>query len=122
LKNKGGETMKKVALLMLALMVACAPVSFANVNAVCDAVDSEDYLKASGGRLIRGIGNVALSWTEIFRQPAMADNKWEGLGRGILHTIGRALSGAVRAATFFIPTLDVPQLDPTCPTDLVTGS
>ncbi len=112
--------MKKTAVLTLVLIVALAPMAFA--NAVCDNVDSDDYFKATGAKLVRGIGNVAFSWVELFRQPAINDNKWEGVGRGLVHTVARAVAGALEAAFSFIPAVEIPQMDPACPTDLLQGS
>ena len=113
--------MKKIAILTVAILVALAPFGFA--NSVCDNVSSPEYLKATGSKLVRGVGNVAFCWVELFRQPAVNENKWEGVGRGVLHTGVRAVAGAVEAVTSFIPGINVPQPNPSCPTDLVnTGS
>ena len=111
--------MKKLAALTLALMVAFAPMSFANF---CESVDAPQYWKSTGAKFARGLGNVAFSWVELFRQPVINDNKWEGVGRGVVHTLGRAVSGALEVVTSFIPQVDIPQLDPSCPTDLIQGS
>ncbi|MBI4000058.1 MAG: hypothetical protein HY351_05525 [Candidatus Omnitrophica bacterium] len=108
--------MKKVSVLAMVMLMACMPLSFANV---CDSVDSSDYLKAAGSKLVRGVGNVALSWVEFFRQPIVNENKWEGVGRGVLHTGVRAVAGSVEAVTSFVPGSKIPQPDPSCPTDLV---
>lgn len=107
--------MRKVSVLALVMLMACAPLSFANV---CDSVDSSEYLKATGSKLVRGVGNVALCWVELFRQPIINENKWEGVGRGILQTGVRAVSGALEAVTAIIPGVKIPQPEPPCPTDL----
>ena len=111
--------MKKVFVLLVAMLVAWAPMSFANW--ACDAVGSDVYLKAAGGKLLRGIGNVAVGWVELVRQPMVVENKWEGVSKGIGYTVLRTLSGAVEAATFFVPGAEVPAPSPTCPTDLFTS-
>ena len=64
--------MKKILVLTLALIVSLTPLSFAGV---CTAVDSQDYLESTGAKFVRGIGNAALSWVELFRQPALQANK-----------------------------------------------
>ena len=106
--------MKKVFVLMLVMFVVLAPLSFA--NSVCDSVNSPQYTKAAGAKLVRGVGNVALSWVEIFRQPAINENKWEGVGRGFWQAGVRAVAGAAEAVTFFIPHANIPQPSPSCPT------
>lgn len=112
--------MKKVFALMLALLVACAPMSFANW--ICDSVDSDAYLNAAGGKLIRGIGNVAFGWVELIRQPTIQANKWEGVSKGVSYFVLRTLSGALEAVTFFIPGAEIPVPEPTCPTGLFKSS
>ena len=109
--------MKKVSVLAVVMLVALMPLSFA--NSVCDSINSPEYTKAAGAKLVRGVGNVALSWVEFFRQPIINENKWEGVGRGVWQTGIRAVAGAVEAGTFLIPAIKVPQPDPSCPTDLV---
>ena len=108
--------MKKVSVLAMIMLMACMPLSFANV---CDSVDSSEYLEATGSKLVRGVGNVALCWVEFFRQPMINENKWEGVGRGVLHTGVRAVAGAAEAVTAIIPGIKIPQPNPPCPTDLV---
>ena len=109
--------MKKVSVLTAVMLVALVPLSFANV--VCDNVSSPQYLKATGSKLVRGVGNVAFSWVELFRQPIINENKWEGVGRGVVQTGVRAVAGAAEAVTAIIPHVNIPQPNPPCPTDLV---
>ncbi len=109
--------MKKVSILAVAMLMAFMPLSFADYSA-CNDVNSSSYLRASGAKLVRGVGNVALSWVEFFRQPIINENKWEGVGQGVVQTGVRAIAGAVEAVTFFIPGVHIPQPNPPCPTDL----
>ncbi len=113
--------MKKVLVFMLVLLVACAPISFAACQ-ICTAADSNDYAKAAVGKLTRGIANAAFGWVELFRQPAINKNAWEGVGKGVVYTIGRTGSGILEAATFIIPGVKVPLPDPTCPIELMGSS
>ncbi len=110
--------MKKVFVLVMALLVACAPMSFAACQ-ICTAADSSDYAKAAAGKLGRGIANAAFGWVELFRQPAINKNPWEGVGKGIVHTIGRTGSGILEAATFIIPNAKIPLPNPTCPLEML---
>ena len=114
--------MKKVLALMLVMLVACVPMSFAACS-VCDATASDNYATAAGGKLSRGLLNASLGWLELFRQPAINENKWEGVGRGFVHTIGRTGSGALETATFLIPGAKIPVPSPGCPLEIlgVTG-
>ena len=109
--------MKKIFVFAVVMFVILMPLSFA--NAVCDNVSSPQYLKATGSKLVRGVGNVAFSWVELFRQPVVNENKWEGVGRGVLYTGVRAVAGAAEAVTAIIPGVHIPQPNPPCPTDLV---
>src|SRR3990167_2368167 len=109
--------MKKTVILAMGLAVLFAPMCYA--DAACDAAGSENYLKSTAGKLYRGIGNAALSWVEVFRQPMINENKWEGVGKGIVQTGVRAVLGALDVATAIFPGVNVPLPDPPCPRDLV---
>ena len=109
--------MKRVFFLAIVMVVALTPLAFA--NPVCDAVGSSNYAKATGAKLVRGIGNVAFSWVELFRQPIIVENKWEGVGKGFVQTGVRAVAGAAEVATAIIPGAKIPQPNPSCPTELV---
>ena len=113
--------MKKVLVLVVAMLVACVPMSFA-ACAVCNAAASDSYAKAAVGKLGRGIANAGFGWVELFRQPAIRANKWEGVGRGFVHTIGRTGLGVVEAATSIIPGAKIPKMDPACPLDMMGSS
>jgi putative exosortase-associated protein (TIGR04073 family) len=108
--------MKKVLVLLVAMLIAFAPLSFANW--ACESAGSDIYLKAAGGKLLRGIGNAAFGWTELIRQPMIQENKWEGVSRGVGHAILRTLSGAVEAVTCLVPKANIPAVEPVCPTDM----
>ena len=112
--------MKKILVLAVVILLSVVPLSFANT--VCDSVDSSDYLTSAGARLVRGIGNAALCWVEVFRQPMINENKWEGVGRGFVYTGIRGIAGALEAATAIVPGAKIPQPDPACPTDLLKTS
>ena len=110
--------MKKALVLMLVMLVACAPMSFA-LDKACELAASDKYVDAAVGKLGRGIANAAFGWVELLRQPAINENAWEGVGRGIVHTIGRTGSGVLEVATFIIPDAKIPLLDPNCPLDML---
>ncbi len=110
--------MRKITVLAVILSLAIMPLAFANI---CDNVSSPQYLKATGAKLVRGVENVLLSWVELFRQPIINQNKWEGVGRGVLQTGVRAVAGALEVATAIIPGVNIPQPNPSCPADLVNA-
>ena len=116
--------MKKVFVLAMGMLVVLMPLGFAGsfssgFTNICGRADSSNYQEAVGPKLARGLGNVVLSWTELFRQPRLSTNKLEGVGRGFAYMGGRVVLGALEAATAIVPGAKVPQLDPSCPTDLV---
>ena len=113
--------MKKVCVLVLAMLVLFASVSYAACP-VCGLAESDNYAKAAAGKLSRGIANAGFGWVELFRQPAINKNPWEGVGRGFVHTIGRTGSGVLEAGTFFIPAAKIPLLSPNCPVCMLGSS
>ncbi|MBI4358625.1 MAG: exosortase system-associated protein, TIGR04073 family [Candidatus Omnitrophica bacterium] len=112
--------MRKVFVLVMAMLIACVPMSFAACW-FCEHADSEKYVEAASGKLGRGVANAAFGWVELFRQPAINENAWEGVGKGLVHTIGRTGSGILEVATFIIPDAKIPLPDPTCPLEM-TGA
>src|SRR3990167_5043508 len=109
--------MKKVLVLMIALLVAFAPMSFA--YDFCAAADSDPYADAAVGKLGCGITNAAFGWLELIHQPQVNENAWEGIGRGVVHTIGRTASGVLQAGTFIIPDAKFPVPTPASAFDLL---
>ena len=67
--------MKKVLVLVIALLVACAPMSFAACQ-ICQATGSSNYATAAAAKLGRGVANAGFGWIELFRQPAINSNPW----------------------------------------------
>ena len=108
--------MKKLLVLVVVMLVACAPLSFA--SACPDPAAYNNYAKSAGAKLVRGVSNAGLGWVELFRQPAINQNKWEGVGQGVIHTISRTGSGVLEAATFFIPQAKIPVPTPSCPFEM----
>ena len=113
--------MKKALVFVIALLVIATPMSFA-ADMFCEAANSSSYLTAAGGKLGRGVANAAFGWVELLRQPALNENGWEGVGRGIVHTIGRTGSGILEVATFIVPQAKIPLLDPACPLDMMPAT
>lgn len=119
--------MKKAIALVVIMLIACAPMTFAadagsgGNDAVCRWADSSSYPTAAAGRLLRGISNAGFGWLELFRQPMINQNKWEGFSKGVVHTVGRTLFGVLETATFFLPSVKIPAQAPPCPLEMISG-
>lgn len=113
--------MKKIIVLMLIMVIACSPMSFA-MCPFCEQAQSDSYVKGAVGKLGRGLSNTALGWIELFRQPMINENKWEGVGKGFVHTLGRTASGILEVVTFLIPQAEIPLPDPICPFEMKSSS
>lgn len=65
----------------------------------------------AGQKLLFGVKNVLLGWTELFTEPKEAidagENFFVGLGRGVASGAGQTLGGAIHGVTFPITALDV---------------
>ena len=74
--------------------------------------DEEGYANRAGGKFAFGLENAALGWTELFTEPTESAQEKEniavGFGRGLWHTIGDTIGGALHLATFPITAIDVP--------------
>lgn len=110
--------MKKMIALAVVMLIACAPLSFAG-DPVCNWAASGNYITAATGKLLRGAANVGFSWTELFRQPSINANKWEGTSKGVFYTGQRAVYGLAEAATFLLPSYKTPASDPACPLNML---
>lgn len=89
-----------------AMLISAALLIFSSYDAAASS-----YAARLGGKLGNGIANVATGFVEIPRTIRVA-NRAEGpayaatagLMTGIVHMLGRTLSGAYDLATFVIPT------------------
>ena len=64
------------------------------------------------GKLVYGLKNTLLGWTEIFTEPKDAldegGNFFVGVGKGLWNAVGQTVGGVVDLATFPIPQISVP--------------
>lgn len=71
-----------------------------------------EYASRAGGKLVFGLKNALLGWTEIFTESKAAldrgDNLFVGLGKGLVKGVAEELGGAVHLATFPLTCLDAP--------------
>ena len=113
--------MKKILVLVVALLVAFAPMSFAACG-ICNATGSDSYFKAAGAKLCQGIANAGLGWVELIRQPVIQENKWQGVGQGVVYTVERTGLGVIEVVTALVPGAKIPTMDPSCPLDMASKS
>ena len=106
--------MKKLLALVVVLVIAWAPMSFA-ACAICDSTTSDSWGKATGAKVVRGIANTGLGWSELIRQPVIAENKFQGVGNGVVEAFRRTGVGVLQLLTFPFPNVHTPELTPSCP-------
>ena len=75
-----------------------------------------DYANDSGSKFTRGLANAATGWGEIPKNIALETNNSNafvgityGTLKGVGHTVGRTVVGALELGTFFIPSDEVVQ-------------
>jgi len=95
----------------IALAVAAAA-----VLAFGSPVMASDYANDSGAKFTRGLANAATGWGEIPKNIALETNNSNvfvgmtyGTLKGVGHTVGRTLVGALELGTFFIPSDEIVQ-------------
>ena len=96
------------------ITVSCGVVEYIDVygGAGSPWADEVGYANQAKGKLVYGVKNVLLGWTELFTQPHEAiqngENVFVGLGKGVWNGVGQTVGGALHAITFPIPAIDVP--------------
>ncbi|MBI1977720.1 MAG: hypothetical protein HYS55_03095 [Candidatus Omnitrophica bacterium] len=110
--------MRKLFALLLVLLVAFAPMSFA-IDKICELAGSDSYVEAASGKLMRGVANAAFGWVELLRQPSIQPDIWNGIGQGLVQTIARTGSGIFEVATFIVPDAKIPTPSPACPLEML---
>lgn len=98
--------MKRASLSFLAPAILCLSLSF---NAQADT-----YPEKAGEKLATGVANVVTGFVEIPKNMMITGSKkgtiygmTAGFFVGIVHTVGRTVSGAVDIVTFVIPTTSI---------------
>ncbi len=84
--------------------------------AASSPVMAGDYAAASGDKFTRGLANAATGWGEVPKNVVMESkdsNAFVGITygtvKGVAHTVGRTVVGALELGTFFIPSDEVVQ-------------
>jgi len=88
----------------------------AAVLVVSSPAMANDYANDAGSKFTRGLGNAATGWGEIPKNIALESNESNafvaityGTLKGVAHTVGRTVVGALELGTFFIPSDEVVQ-------------
>ncbi|UZR30564.1 exosortase system-associated protein, TIGR04073 family [Methylococcus mesophilus] len=83
----------------------------AGLGATVPAAQADDYGTATSLKLGSGLSNLTTGWLEIPKNMINTSNQTNvlfgisgGLLKGLLHTVGRTLTGAVDFITFPVPT------------------
>lgn len=91
-------------------------VTAAAVLAVSSPAMAGDYANEAGSKFSRGLANAATGWGEIPKNIALETNDSNvlvgltyGTVKGVFHTVGRTMVGALELGTFFIPNDEVVQ-------------
>ena len=100
---------KLVGIAVLGFALLAAPMTASAASAWADEVTYSEQVVA---KLKYGLTNVLLGWTSLIRTPVDAhqggENILVGLGRGVWNAVGQTAFGAVHAATFILPQIDIP--------------
>ena len=100
--------LKSFVLLLVFILAICPK------NALADDQDIA-YAARIPYRIVRGITNVGLGWTEIFLRP-FGEHKTESVGEalsmGAAHTLIRAGAGLTDIVTFWVPDIQMTDLYP----------
>ena len=100
--------MKKIMSFVVILSMLFAPVAFP----ASPWTEQKGYARQIWGKLQFGLTNTLLGWTELFTEPYEAvknkENVVEGIGKGLVYTVGDTLGGVVHLVTFWCPKTDIP--------------
>jgi putative exosortase-associated protein (TIGR04073 family) len=104
-------TRNTLAAHLLALVILMGPLFWNCASAAQAAPPPADYGQLVGRKLASGFSNMALGIAEIPKNMIITTNQTNALFgvtggaiKGLLHTLGRTLSGIVDIVTFPIPT------------------
>lgn len=96
--------MKKVAglILVFGLLAVNMPVYASESNA-CTWAESKSWGVSAPGKLVRGVMNLGLGWTNIFVQPFKEDTVMNGFGKGLAFFAVRTVQGLGEILLFWLP-------------------
>lgn len=74
---------------------------------VCEGAESESWARSAPGKIVRGLTNAGLGWTNLFAQPVHLANSGEsvltGVGKGFGYLFIRTIQGVVEIGIFWLP-------------------
>lgn len=97
--------MKRIALLIVLLLLSTG-IAYAECF-ICEKAASDNYGEKATYRIVRGLGNAAFGWTEIFFRPSKEMNAGTPFATAVAAGLGNALTrtanGIVELLTFWNP-------------------
>lgn len=94
---------KGMAVLLIAAVLLCPASGFA----ASPWTEETTYGAKIQGKLVFGLTNVMLGWTDLFVEPNRYHNEgknpWAGMGKGLVDTVLNEVGGAFHLVTFLIP-------------------
>ena len=104
-----------LSVLMIAGFIFTAPAACFAAKRRSNAspwVQADNWTERAEGKLLFGLKNTLLGWTELLTEPdEVIGTKlsiWRGLWNGAGNAVGQTLGGALQALTFPITSLDIP--------------
>ena len=100
---------KRMGMWVIILAVLAAP---ATASAASSWAQESGWGNQAKAKLVYGLKNTLLGWTEIFTEPKEAldggTNFFVGVGTGLWNGVGQTLGGALHLVTFPITQIDIP--------------
>ncbi len=100
------KTLPWIAMIVAGIMTMAAPAYAHNP----DQTQQESYSDGVVNKFSRGFANTATGWLELPKyvvNTSKASNVAYGISigllQGVMHTVGRTLTGVVELGTFFVP-------------------
>ncbi len=97
--------MKKgvLAFLIVVLVISGPAALWAEECGVCNIAESQSWGVSASGKIVRGVVNLGLGWTNILVQPFKESDHMMGIGKGFANFFVRAFQGAGEILTFWLP-------------------
>ena len=75
----------------------------AQTSNVCTWAQSKNWAVSAPGKLVRGLVNTGLGWSELFVQPFKEDSVMSGIGKGLSDFFVRTFQGICEIMLFWLP-------------------
>mgnify|MGYP001561531833 FL=1 len=100
---------KRIGLWVFIMALVAAP---ALAQAASPWAAEQGWGNQAKGKLVYGLKNTLLGWTELFTEPYEAvqngENFFVGLATGVWNGVGQTVGGVLHLVTFLVPAIDVP--------------